>query len=48
MGSLPSELKSQILDHVARGAVGNVWTPSGLLDIAGSDAVDKTLQRLVK
>jgi Family of unknown function (DUF6088) len=48
MDSLPSGLKSQILDRVDRGAVGAVWTPSDFLDIAGRDAVDKTLQRLVK
>jgi hypothetical protein len=48
MDSLTSGLKSQILDRVDRGAVGAVWTPSDFLDIAGRDAVDKTLQRLVK
>ena len=48
MDSLPSGLKSQILNHVDRGALGAVCTPSDFLDIAGRDAVDKTLQRLVK
>ena len=48
MNSLPSGLKSQSLDRVDRGPVGAVWTPSDFLDIAGRDAVDKTLQRLVK
>ncbi len=48
MDSLPSGLKSQILDHVDRGPVGAVWTPSDFFDTAGRDAVDKTLQRLAK
>lgn len=48
MDSLPSRLKAQILDRVDRGAVSAVWTPSDFLDLAGRDAVDKTLQRLVK
>jgi hypothetical protein len=48
MDSLPSGLKLQILNHVDRGALGAVCTPSDLLDIAGRDAVDKTLQCLVK
>ena len=48
MDSLTSGLKLQILDRIDRGPVGAVWTPSDFLDIAGRDAVEKTLQRLVK
>ncbi|WP_245988109.1 DUF6088 family protein [Sphingobium fluviale] len=48
MSDVPSGLKAQILDRIGRGAQGAVWTPSDFLDLAGRDAVDKTLQRLVK
>jgi Family of unknown function (DUF6088) len=48
MDSLTSGLKSQILDRVDREAVGAVWTPSDFLDIVGRDAIDKTLEHLVK
>jgi hypothetical protein len=48
MNNPSSGLKSQILDSVGRGGVGAVWTPSDFLDLAGRDAVDKSLQRLVK
>ena len=48
MDTLPPGLKSQILDRVDRGEPDGVWTPSDFLDLAGRDAVDKTLQRLVK
>jgi hypothetical protein len=48
MNDVPSGLKAQILDRIGRGAQGAVWTPSDFLDLAGRDAVDKTLQRLVK
>lgn len=41
-------LKAQILDRADRGASGAVWTPTDFLDLGGRDAVDKTLQRLVK
>ncbi|BDW82236.1 hypothetical protein MACH24_16740 [Erythrobacter sp. Dej080120_24] len=43
-----SPLKSQILQRIAQGAENTVWTPSDFLDLASRDAVDKTLQRLVK
>ncbi|NBW75752.1 MAG: hypothetical protein EBR34_08125 [Sphingomonadaceae bacterium] len=48
MDHVPSGLKAQILDRIDRGAPNAVWTPSDFLDLAGRDAVDKTLQRLVK
>ena len=48
MASIPSGLKAAILDRVDRGAIGAVWTPGDFLDLAGRDAVDKMLQRLVK
>lgn len=48
MDASPTTLKSQILDRVAGGAKNAVWTPPDFLDLAGRDAVDKTLQRLVK
>ena len=44
---LPS-LKALMLDRIAQGVVGAVWTPTDFLDLGGRDAVDKTLQRLVK
>lgn len=44
----PLPLKDQILDRVNNGAPGAVWTPSDLLDLASRDAIDKSLQRLVK
>ncbi|MCP5396092.1 MAG: hypothetical protein H6918_05060 [Sphingomonadaceae bacterium] len=43
-----SPLKSQILQRIAQGEENDVWTPSDFLDLAGRDAVDKTLQRLIK
>jgi len=48
MDKVPSGLKAQILDRVGRGAANVVWTPADFLDLASRDAVDKTLQRLVK
>jgi len=45
--AIPS-MKSQILERIAKGAKDAVWTPSDFLDLASRDAVDKTLQRLVK
>ena len=41
-------IKAQILDRITKGAHGAVWTPADFLDLAGRDAVDKTLQRLVR
>ena len=48
MNAPPPGLKLQILDRVDRGVPGAVWTPSDFLDFTNRDAVDKTLQRLVK
>ncbi|MEQ1543092.1 MAG: DUF6088 family protein [Novosphingobium sp.] len=48
MDTVPPKLKAQMLDRIDRGAPNAVWTPSDFLDLAGRDAVDKTLQRLVK
>ena len=48
MDQLASGLKAQILDRVSRSPANMVWTPADFLDLAGRDAVDKTLQRLVK
>jgi hypothetical protein len=48
MDAMPPSLKAQILDRVGRGATSAVWTPADFLDLAGRDAVDKSLQRLVK
>lgn len=48
MDQLSSGLKAQILGRVSRSPANTVWTPADFLDLAGRDAVDKTLQRLVK
>ncbi len=48
MDKIPPGLKAQILGRVSRAAANTVWTPADFLDLAGRDAVDKTLQRLVK
>lgn len=48
MNKIPPGLKAQILDRVSGAAANTVWTPADFLDLAGRDAVDKTLQRLVK
>lgn len=44
----PTDLRSRVLDRIAAGAPRTVWTPADFLDLAGREAVDKTLQRLVK
>lgn len=48
MAAETSPLKSEILERTAKSAKSAVWTPSDFLDLANRDAVDKTLQRLVK
>lgn len=48
MHGLTSTLKAQILDRIGQAAPTAVWTPTDFLDLAGRDAVDKTMQRLVK
>jgi len=45
--SLP-RLKALILVRIGQGVAGAVWAPTDFLDLSGRDAVDKTLQRLVK
>lgn len=48
MDTLSVSVKALILDRIDQGAAGAVWTPTDFLDLGGRDAVDKTLQRLVK
>jgi len=48
MDPVPSTLKAQMLNRIRKTAPNAVWTPADFLDLAGRDAVDKTLQRLVK
>jgi hypothetical protein len=48
INALPTGLKAQILDRFDCGFPAAVWTPSDFLDLANRDAVDKTLQCLVK
>lgn len=48
MDTQSPRLKALILDRIRRGMAGTVWTPTDFLDLGGRDAVDKTLQRLVK
>lgn len=43
-----SSLKAQILGRISQGATNAVWTPTDFSDLGSRDAVDKTLQRLVK
>ena len=48
MDAQSPRLKALILDRIGQGAAESVWTPTDFLDLGGRDAVDKTLQRLVK
>ncbi len=48
MDAQSPRLKALILDRIGLGVAGAVWTPTDFLDLGGRDAVDKTLQRLVK
>ncbi len=48
MDATPNTLKAQMLDRIGKAAPNAVWTPTDFLDLAGREAVDKTLQRLVK
>lgn len=43
-----SDLKAAIQTRLANAALRAVWTPGDFLDLGARDAVDKTLQRLVK
>lgn len=42
------DLKTQILQRIAKAKPCAVWTPADFLDLGTRDAVDKVLQRLVK
>jgi hypothetical protein len=48
MDAQSPRLKALILDRIGQGAAESVWTPTDFLDLGERDAVDKTLQRLVK
>lgn len=48
MDAAPASLKKQLLDRIGKSAPNTVWTPTDFLDLAGRDAIDKALQRLVK
>src|SRR3546814_5453265 len=48
MDTASPSLKAQILGRISQGATNAVWTPTDFLDFGSRDAVDKTLQRLVK
>ncbi len=43
-----TDIKPRIQARVGGGAPRTVWTPGDFLDLGSRDAVDKTLQRLVK
>ncbi len=43
-----TDIKPRIQARIGDGAPRTVWTPGDFLDLGGRDAVDKTLQRLVK
>ena len=45
---IPTNLKAAVMKRIDRGASGAVRTPADFLDLHGRDAVDNTLQRLVK
>jgi hypothetical protein len=45
---VPTDLKAAVMARIDNGAASAVWTPADFLDLHGRDAVDKTLQRLVK
>jgi Family of unknown function (DUF6088) len=42
------DLKTQIADQIAAGPPNRVWTPADFAHLRGRDAVDKTLQRMVR
>lgn len=48
MASATTNLKDLVLGRIGQGAPNAVWAPTDFLDLAGRDAVDKTMQRLVK
>jgi Family of unknown function (DUF6088) len=45
---IATDLKAAVMARIDNGAASAVWTPADFLDLHGRDAVDKTLQRLVK
>jgi len=47
MSETRSDLKAAIDARLREGRPSMVWTPADFLDLAGRDAVDKTLQRMV-
>ncbi len=48
MKEAASDLKTTILARIESGAQRGVWTPRDFLDLGARDAVDKTLQRLMR
>jgi len=48
MKEAASDLKTAILARIESGAQRGVWTPRDFLDLGARDAVDKTLQRLIR
>ncbi len=48
MKEAASDLKTAILARIESGARRGVWTPRDFLDLGTRDAVDKTLQRLMR
>jgi len=48
MDTVTATLKTQMLDRIGKSPPNMAWTPTDFLDLAGRDAVDKALQRLVK
>ncbi len=48
MKEAASDLKTAILARIGSGVQRGVWTPRDFLDLGARDAVDKTLQRLMR
>jgi hypothetical protein len=48
MTKTKSDLKTLILNRIADGDPGGVWTAADFFDLGTRDAIDKVLQRLVK
>ena len=48
MSETRSDLKAAIETRIREARPSAVWTPADFLDLAGRDAVDKTLQRMVR
>lgn len=43
-----ADLRGRLLERITSGPARTVWTPADFLDLGSREAVDKTLQRLVK